>query len=737
MLPFPEEVTSKLDKGTVLRLTISYLRMKQYTQKDGEALLHELKASSQEKANPKLNHSLRVNEGQLMTNALNAFLLFVSKKGLVYCVSEDVYDHLGLRQEEIIGRNILEYIHPDDCKEFGKQFREKPPGRSCSFHALPPMVESGVDDLDDDAQYNFDTVVRERLFYIRMKCHVVRKGTKTRQTGYLLTQWSGKVMLQKTPRTKHDTYTIVGLLAMVRPMQTTPILEIRLDGNMFMSRHDLAMTFTFCDSRILNLVGYEPSELIGKTAYQFHNPLDAIKIHHCHQALIHKGTSVSRYYRFLAKNGDWVWMQTRATIIYNTKNEPQYVVCMNYVIGQDEGRHFLMMEQEVRGVKYTDIRGAIDVTNLASPPSGHTSSSGYSSEDDQVNNAISSGQLPVTDHTDMDSLPSTPSTHGGDAHDDNDMLMTQSHDDGSINMQNDDIPELCTDDISFDELVSSDAWLENMQPDLHQIVSNTNKVEGIEVNGIMHENFVKGDIDMEDISCDGPQTKGKDFFNSLLTGDATGEPSADLGMVSMDAQTTLPSRTWTTTSSSCLTATSLANSRSSPMLHVMERLSPPPVNPPSRVASTPQLHVLVSGGNNGGATSPSHASTSQQSLLSTATVITTTTDRGKSYVAIPFNLSGLQWQQPEASETQQKQAMFTIPLSLATSQPAVSQPQQPHVAIPLSSAHDQADGCDADESVLHGVLSDTAQQTDTDVRSVGSITNNNVPAVPVWHGECG
>ena len=33
MLPFPEEVTAKLDKGTVLRLTISYLRMKQYTQK--------------------------------------------------------------------------------------------------------------------------------------------------------------------------------------------------------------------------------------------------------------------------------------------------------------------------------------------------------------------------------------------------------------------------------------------------------------------------------------------------------------------------------------------------------------------------------------------------------------------------------------------------------------------------------------------------------------------------------
>ncbi|ELT93887.1 hypothetical protein CAPTEDRAFT_107169 [Capitella teleta] len=106
-----------------------------------------------------------------------------------------------------------------------------------------------------------------------------------------------------------------------------------MDGNMFMSRHNLDMTFTFCDTRILTLVGYEPDELIGKTAYHFHNPLDADKIKGCHSNLIHKGTSVSKYYRFLGKTGEWVWMQTRATIIFSAGNRPQYVVCMNYVIG--------------------------------------------------------------------------------------------------------------------------------------------------------------------------------------------------------------------------------------------------------------------------------------------------------------------------------------------------------------------------------------------------------------------
>ena len=40
----------------------------------------------------------------------------------------------------------------------------------------------------------------------------------------------------------------------------------------------------FLVARILNLLGYEPMELLGKTAYQFHNPADAEKIKTCHSS---------------------------------------------------------------------------------------------------------------------------------------------------------------------------------------------------------------------------------------------------------------------------------------------------------------------------------------------------------------------------------------------------------------------------------------------------------------------
>ena len=58
-------------------------------------------------------------------------------------------------------------------------------------------------------------------------------------------------------------------------------------------------------------------------------------------SVIQKGSSMSKYYRFMGKNGEWVWMQTKATIIYNTNNVAQYVVCMNYVVGYVQCNHYL------------------------------------------------------------------------------------------------------------------------------------------------------------------------------------------------------------------------------------------------------------------------------------------------------------------------------------------------------------------------------------------------------------
>ena len=64
---------------------------------------------------------------------------------------------------------------------------------------------------------------------------------------FQLVQWTGKLKTHLS--TKTGAVVVDGLVAICRPMQTSSVVEIRMDGNMFMSRHDLGMTFTFCDTR--------------------------------------------------------------------------------------------------------------------------------------------------------------------------------------------------------------------------------------------------------------------------------------------------------------------------------------------------------------------------------------------------------------------------------------------------------------------------------------------------------
>ena len=46
-----------------------------------------------------------------------------------------------------------------------------------------------------------------------------------------------------------------------------------------------------------------------------------------------KGEGLSGYYRFLSQFGFYVWIQSRATLMFDSRTgKPSYIVCMNFVI---------------------------------------------------------------------------------------------------------------------------------------------------------------------------------------------------------------------------------------------------------------------------------------------------------------------------------------------------------------------------------------------------------------------
>lgn len=48
-------------------------------------------------------------------------------------------------------------------------------------------------------------------------------------------------------------------------------------------------------------------------------------------SVISKGQTETNRYRFLARNGGFVWIVTQATVVFD-KQKPQSVVCVNYAI---------------------------------------------------------------------------------------------------------------------------------------------------------------------------------------------------------------------------------------------------------------------------------------------------------------------------------------------------------------------------------------------------------------------
>ncbi|RUS86581.1 hypothetical protein EGW08_005662 [Elysia chlorotica] len=296
-------------------------------------------------------------EGKMMLDAVNGFLLVLDSDANVLFVSENVTEHLGFQQVDMLGSDLRGYIHRQDIKELEDQFSDT------QFPA--------------GSARNLPTWMTRRMFYLGMKFSFFRPGNRAKESGYTLVQCNAKLRLGRkkcapgqvntattrgrrkgpAPQSKgggarrHKGRAIAAkeasppaesaaqqglvvktMILLCRPVRTESVLEIRPDGNMFISRHDLGFHFIFCDPRVATLIGYEPSDMLGRTAYQFHSPWDAIICKHCAKQLILSGTAVSGYYRFLSRTGAWVWMVTSATIIYDTRRHPQYIVCKNYIV---------------------------------------------------------------------------------------------------------------------------------------------------------------------------------------------------------------------------------------------------------------------------------------------------------------------------------------------------------------------------------------------------------------------
>uniref|UniRef100_A0A8C5MUU9 Hypoxia-inducible factor 1-alpha n=1 Tax=Leptobrachium leishanense TaxID=445787 RepID=A0A8C5MUU9_9ANUR len=299
-LPLPHNVSSHLDKASIMRLTISYLRLRRLI--DAGEMDNETDMEKQ------LNC--------FYLKALEGFVVVLTEEGDMIFLSDNVNKCMGLTQFELTGHSVFDFTHPCDHEEL----------REMLTHRTGP-AKKGKEQIT------------ERSFFLRMKCTLTSRGrtVNIKSATWKVLHCSGHMRVYDAGNGQnHCGYKKPPMTCMVlicEPIPHPSNIEFPLDSKTFLSRHSLDMKFSYCDERVTELMGYEPDEIMGRSVYEYYHALDSDHLTKAHHDMFAKGQVITGQYRMLAKKGGFVWVETQATVIYNTKNsQPQCIVCVNYVL---------------------------------------------------------------------------------------------------------------------------------------------------------------------------------------------------------------------------------------------------------------------------------------------------------------------------------------------------------------------------------------------------------------------
>ncbi|TNN47052.1 Aryl hydrocarbon receptor [Liparis tanakae] len=298
-LPFPHDVVSSLDKLSILRLSVSFLRTKSFfsvTLKnqllpsaaersaapgdgvvpEGELLLqvvclivfvvsgHGVTSSS---PHPEAG-------GGAMMEALNGFVLVVTAEGTVFFCSPSIQDYLGFHQTDVMHHSVLELIHSEDQQQFRSNLHwalNPPAGPSTDGGSVPSsscLVSYNPDQLPPE-----NSSFLERGFVCRFRCLL------DNSSGFLALNIQGRLKFLHGQNRQGSAPPQLALFAIATPLQSPAILEIRTRNMIFRTKHKLDFTPMSCDAKGKIVLGYTEAELrVRGSGYQFIHAADML---HC------------------------------------------------------------------------------------------------------------------------------------------------------------------------------------------------------------------------------------------------------------------------------------------------------------------------------------------------------------------------------------------------------------------------------------------------------------------------
>uniref|UniRef100_A0A672ZQR6 Aryl hydrocarbon receptor nuclear translocator 2 n=1 Tax=Sphaeramia orbicularis TaxID=375764 RepID=A0A672ZQR6_9TELE len=347
MVPTCSALARKPDKLTILRMAVSHMKSMRGTGNTSTDGAYKPSFLTEQE----LKH--------LILEAADGFLFVVAAEtGRVIYVSDSVTPVLNHPQSEWFGSTLYEQVHPDDVDKLREQL-------STSENSMTGRIldlKTGTVKKEGQQSSMRMCMGSRRSFICRMRCgsapldHIslnrlsnmrkrYRNGlgpSKEGEAQYSVVHCTGYIKAWPPAGMtipEEDTEAGQGgkycLVAIGRLQVTSSPVSMDMNGlsvpTEFLSRHNSDGVITFVDPRCINVIGYQPQDLLGKDILEFCHPEDQSHLRESFQQVVKlKGQVLSVMYRFRMKNREWMLIRTSSFTFQNPySDEIEYIICTN------------------------------------------------------------------------------------------------------------------------------------------------------------------------------------------------------------------------------------------------------------------------------------------------------------------------------------------------------------------------------------------------------------------------
>ncbi|XP_078313823.1 uncharacterized protein LOC111129369 isoform X3 [Crassostrea virginica] len=413
LLPLPAAITSQLDKASIIRLSISYLKLRDFSghgdppwNRDHLSNGKSLKGSGRRRNISNIAMDIfDAHQGTHILQSLDGFAFILANDGRFLYISETVSIYLGLSQVEMTGSSIFDYVHVQDHQELlehlglnsshsGPASDIPSPSSQSDGGSAPSTPRPTTPPTPERANFMAPNPEKgcKRTFCLRMKSTLTKRGVHIRTSGYRVVYITGHIRPQPCFGVNRKLPShVLGLVGIAVALPPPTITELRIESDTFIMRLNPDFSIIYCDTMISELCDWSPEDVIGKPIYDFCHPADLHTMKRTHKDLLAKGQVLSDYYRMINKNGGYSWAQICASTLYSSKTSDTHtVLAIIYILS---------------GVEYENC--VMDVSQLLTPIK--TESHKTSTIREEIKEDGDSGHSIDTENDHMDSHQQTDS----------------------------------------------------------------------------------------------------------------------------------------------------------------------------------------------------------------------------------------------------------------------------------------------------------------------------------------